>query len=132
MRCQGRVGGRDRDEDGFPPTKRPVRQFLAASVGKAVEWYDWCAYTFLATCIAAQVFPKSADNSLVPLPSTFAAFAVGFFTRPVGGLLMGAVADRHGRRAALTVTIQLVTPPPRKRGGFSLCLVGVATGRPGP
>ncbi|MFH9011540.1 MFS transporter [Streptomyces sp. NPDC017943] len=100
-----------------PPTKRPVRQLLAASVGNAVEWYDWYAYTFLATYIAGQVFPKDADSSLVPLLSTFAVFAVGFFMRPVGGLLMGAVADRHGRRAALTVTILLM-------GGSSL-LVGL-------
>ncbi|WP_353940234.1 MFS transporter [Streptomyces sp. HUAS MG91] len=95
----------------------PLRQLLAASVGNAVEWYDWYAYTFLATYIADQVFPKSADNSLVPLLSTFAVFAVGFFMRPVGGLLMGAVADRRGRRAALTVTILLM-------GGSSL-LVGI-------
>ncbi|MFC8867009.1 MFS transporter [Streptomyces sp. NPDC057148] len=100
-----------------PPTRRPVRQLLAASVGNAVEWYDWYAYTFLATYIADQVFPKSADNSLVPLLSTFAVFAVGFFMRPVGGLLMGAIADRRGRRAALTVTILLM-------GGSSL-LVGL-------
>ena len=53
----------------------------------------------------------------MPLLSTFAVFAVGFFMRPVGGLLMGAIADRHGRRAALTVTILLM-------GGSSL-LVGL-------
>ncbi|MBT2673103.1 MFS transporter [Streptomyces sp. SD31] len=100
-----------------PPAARPVRQLLAASVGNAVEWYDWYAYTFLATYIAAEVFPKSADNSLVPLLSTFAVFAVGFFMRPVGGLLMGAIADRRGRRSALTVTILLM-------GGSSL-LVGL-------
>ncbi|MFF3495426.1 MFS transporter [Streptomyces sp. NPDC002795] len=99
------------------PPAHPLRQLLAASVGNAVEWYDWYAYTFLATYIADQVFPKSADNSLVPLLSTFAVFAVGFFMRPVGGLLMGAVADRRGRRAALTVTILLM-------GGSSL-LVGL-------
>ncbi|MEU6118602.1 MFS transporter [Streptomyces sp. NPDC047117] len=100
--------------------RRPVsavRQLAAASVGNAVEWYDWYTYTFLATYIAAQIFPKSASNSLVPLLSTFAVFAVGFFMRPVGGLLMGAVADRRGRRAALTVTILLM-------GGSSL-LVGL-------
>ncbi|MGW6904288.1 MFS transporter [Streptomyces sp. NPDC054940] len=106
-----------KDPSPSPPTKRPVRQLLAASVGNAVEWYDWYAYTFLATYIAAEVFPKSADNSLVPLLSTFAVFAVGFFMRPVGGLLMGAIADRQGRRAALTVTILLM-------GGSSL-LVGL-------
>lgn len=59
-----------------PPSHRPVRQLLAASAGNAVEWYDWYAYTFLATYIAAEVFPKGADNSLVPLLSTFAVFAV--------------------------------------------------------
>ncbi|AKZ59388.1 Alpha-ketoglutarate permease [Streptomyces ambofaciens ATCC 23877] len=100
-----------------PPVRRPVRQLLAASVGNAVEWYDWYAYTFLATYIADQVFPQGAENSLVPLLSTFAVFAVGFFMRPVGGLVMGAIADRRGRRAALTVTILLM-------GGSSL-LVGL-------
>lgn len=98
-------------------TSRSARQLVAASVGNAVEWYDWYAYTFLATYIAAAVFPKGTGNSLVPLLSTFAVFAVGFFMRPVGGLLMGAVADRRGRRAALTVTILLM-------GGSSL-LVGL-------
>ncbi|UNS95157.1 MFS transporter [Streptomyces tubbatahanensis] len=116
-------GGRDAatgegaHADAVTPPARPVRQLFAASVGNAVEWYDWYTYTFLATYIASQIFPKSAANSLVPLLSTFAVFAVGFFMRPVGGLLMGAVADRSGRRAALTVTILLM-------GGSSL-LVGL-------
>ncbi|MEU3708815.1 MFS transporter [Streptomyces catenulae] len=89
-------------------TASPLRQLAAASVGNAVEWYDWYAYSFLAVYFADQVFPKDAGNSLVPLLSTFAVFAVGFFMRPVGGLLMGAVADRRGRRAALTLTILLM------------------------
>ncbi|MCM3265639.1 MULTISPECIES: MFS transporter [Streptomyces] len=92
-----------------PGTRRPVRQLLAASVGNAVEWYDWYAYTFLAAYIADAVFPKGTGDSLVPLLSTFAVFAVGFFMRPLGGLVMGAVADRRGRRAALTVTILLMS-----------------------
>ncbi|MGG2460257.1 MFS transporter [Streptomyces sp. RGM 3693] len=98
-------------EDGAPEGGRPpsqLRQLAAASVGNAVEWYDWYAYSFLAVYFADQVFPKGAGNSLVPLLSTFAVFAVGFFMRPVGGLLLGAVADRRGRRAALTLTILLM------------------------
>ncbi|WP_405746711.1 MFS transporter [Streptomyces sp. NBC_01525] len=115
-------GGPDSPTEGprvgvVTPPARPVRQLLAASVGNAVEWFDWYTYTFLATYIAAQIFPEDAANSLVPLLATFAVFAVGFFMRPVGGLLMGAVADRRGRRAALTVTILLM-------GGSSL-LVGL-------
>ncbi|MFJ4839938.1 MFS transporter [Streptomyces sp. NPDC088746] len=92
---------------GTPPGSS-ARQLAAASVGNAAEWYDWYAYSFLAVYIADQVFPRSASNSLVPLLATFAVFAVGFFMRPIGGLLMGAVADRHGRRAALTATILLM------------------------
>ncbi|NLU73262.1 MFS transporter [Streptomyces sp. HNM0575] len=94
---------------------RSGRQLLAASVGNAVEWYDWLAYTFLATFIADEIFPKGADDSLVPLLATFAVFAVGFFMRPIGGLLLGVIADRSGRRAALTATILLM-------GGSSLLL----------
>ncbi|MGW1375146.1 MFS transporter [Streptomyces sp. NPDC002446] len=97
----------DRTPEGARPPSRP-RQLAAASIGNAVEWYDWYAYSFLAVYFAEQVFPRGAGNSLVPLLSTFAVFAVGFFMRPVGGLLMGAVADRRGRRAALTLTILLM------------------------
>ncbi|AEW93228.1 MULTISPECIES: MFS transporter [Streptomycetaceae] len=102
------------------PARLPVRQLAAASVGNAVEWYDWYAYSFLAVYFAGQIFPKGAGNSLVPLLSTFAVFAVGFFMRPVGGLLMGAVADRLGRRAALSVTIVLM-------GGGSLLVAVTPT-----
>ncbi|MEU5299868.1 MFS transporter [Streptomyces noursei] len=97
----------DREPGGDRPPSR-LRQLAAASIGNAVEWYDWYAYSFLAVYFADQIFPKGAGNSLVPLLSTFAVFAVGFFMRPIGGLLMGAVADRRGRRAALTLTILLM------------------------
>ena len=77
-----------------------LKAIIGGSTGNLVEWYDWYAYTFLAAYIADAVFPKGTGDSLVPLLSTFAVFAVGFFMRPLGGLLMGAVADRRGRRAA--------------------------------
>ncbi|UQI46613.1 MFS transporter [Streptomyces sp. HU2014] len=96
--------------EGAPPSasRSSIRQLAAASVGNAAEWYDWYAYSFLAVYFADRVFPKGSGNSLVPLLSTFAVFAVGFFMRPVGGLLMGSIADRRGRRAALTATILLM------------------------
>ncbi|WP_373869551.1 MFS transporter [Sphaerisporangium rufum] len=85
-----------------------VRQLLAANVGNMVEWFDWYTYSFLAVYFATQVFPKGAGGSLVPLLSSFAVFAVGFFMRPLGGLLVGAFADRYGRKAAMTFTITLM------------------------
>ncbi|MFI6105989.1 MFS transporter [Streptomyces sp. NPDC051310] len=96
------------DEPVTRPPARGFRQLVAGAVGNVVEWYDWHVYTFLAVYIAAEIFPAHAGNPLVPLLATFAVFAVGFFARPVGGLLLGAVADRHGRRTALTTTVLLM------------------------
>lgn len=97
---------------GIPRSR--VRQLMAASVGNLVEWYDWYAYSFLTVFFAKQIFPATG-NALVPLLSSFAIFAVGFFMRPLGGLLVGAFADRFGRKAAMTFTILLM-------GGGSLLL----------
>ncbi|MFI7127510.1 MFS transporter [Nonomuraea sp. NPDC050153] len=90
---------------GIPKSR--VRQLMAASIGNVVEWYDWYAYTFLATYFSAQVFPKS-EGGLVALLSAYGVFAVGFFMRPLGGLLVGAFADRFGRKSAMTFTIVLM------------------------
>ncbi|MFC5826632.1 MFS transporter [Nonomuraea insulae] len=91
---------------GIPKSR--VRQLMAASIGNVVEWYDWYAYSALATIFSVQIFPTSAGNSLVPLLSAFVVFAVGFFMRPLGGLLVGAFADRYGRKSAMTFTIVLM------------------------
>jgi MHS family alpha-ketoglutarate permease-like MFS transporter len=78
---------------------------MAASVGNAVEWFDWYVYSMLAVYFAGQFFPATSEGSLVPLMSTLAVFAVGFFARPLGGLVLGMLADRYGRRSALSATI---------------------------
>lgn len=86
------------------PTNRG-RQLLAATVGNAVEWFDWYIYAILAAYFAGQFFPSDTEDSLVPLMSTLAIFAVGFLSRPIGGLVIGVLADRFGRRVTLTWTI---------------------------
>ncbi|MGP3958640.1 MFS transporter [Nonomuraea sp. 3N208] len=91
---------------GIPKSRS--RQLMAASIGNVVEWYDWYAYTFLAPYFSVQIFSEISDNSLVPLLGSFAVFAVGFFMRPLGGLLVGAFADRYGRKSAMTFTIVLM------------------------
>ncbi|MEV0617254.1 MFS transporter [Nonomuraea sp. NPDC050404] len=91
---------------GIPKSR--VRQLMAASIGNVVEWYDWYAYSALATFFSVQIFPPSADDPLLPLLSAFGIFAVGFFMRPLGGLLVGAFADRYGRKSAMTFTIILM------------------------
>ncbi len=81
---------------------RGPRQVVAASVGNAVEWYDWYLYTFLTPVFARVVFGGDEVSAVL---SSFAVFAVGFFLRPIGGLLIGSLADRWGRKNTLTLTI---------------------------
>ncbi|MFG1941887.1 MFS transporter [Nonomuraea sp. NPDC048826] len=90
---------------GIPRSR--LRQLVAASIGNVVEWYDWYAYSFLTVYFSQQVFPET-DNPFVPVLSAFGVFAVGFFMRPLGGLLVGAFADRFGRKTAMTFTIILM------------------------
>ncbi|WP_210414843.1 MFS transporter [Microlunatus elymi] len=89
--------------DVIPAQRRGARQILAAGIGNTAEWYDWYIYSFLTRYFAPQIFP--GDNALAQTLSSFAVFAVGFFLRPIGGLLIGALADRWGRRNTLTLTI---------------------------
>jgi MHS family alpha-ketoglutarate permease-like MFS transporter len=86
------------------PTQR--RALVAGSIGNAVEWVDWAVYSAFAPIFAGQFFP-SADPTAALL-STLAVFAVGFIMRPIGGAVLGAYADRHGRKKGLTLTISLM------------------------
>jgi MFS transporter, MHS family, proline/betaine transporter len=79
------------------------RQLMAASIGNVFEYYDLTVYAFLATILSKNFFPNK--NAVVSLLASFATFAVGYLARPVGGLIIGRIGDRHGRRTALLITI---------------------------
>ena len=83
------------------------RQILAAVIGNALEWYDFVVYGFLTVIISRLFFPS--DSEYASLLMAMATFGVGFFMRPVGGILIGLYADRKGRKAALQLIILLMT-----------------------
>ena len=83
------------------------RVISGASIGNAVEWYDFAIYGFLATSIAANFFP--AGNDTAALLKTFAIFAAAFVMRPLGGLVFGPLGDRVGRQRVLAVVILLMS-----------------------
>jgi MFS family permease len=90
------------------PTSAPrAKQIAAAVIGNALEWYDFVVFGFLTVIISRLFFPAESEYSSLLL--TTATFGVGFFTRPVGGILIGIYADRHGRKAALQLIIGLMT-----------------------
>ncbi len=85
----------------------PWKAVVGGSVGNLVEWYDWFVYSSFAVYFAASFFPEGDDTA--KLLNTAAIFAVGFFMRPLGGWLLGRYADRRGRKAALTLTVTLMS-----------------------
>jgi len=79
---------------------------LAASIGNALEWFDFVVYGFFALTISKLFFP--AGDQTLSLLLTFGTFGVTFFMRPLGAIVLGSYADRHGRKATLVLTIGLM------------------------
>ncbi|GAY14427.1 MFS transporter [Mycobacterium sp. shizuoka-1] len=86
-------------------TRRAIWNTIRGSSGNLVEWYDVYVYTVFATYFEGQFFDESEKNSTVYV---YAIFAITFVMRPVGSWFFGRFADRHGRRAALTVSVSLM------------------------
>src|SRR6185436_15285541 len=88
------------------PRQSAARTALAGVIGNILEWFDFGVYGFLASEIGSQFFPSS-DPTAQKLKA-FAVFAVGFIGRPIGGLVLGRVGDRIGRRSLMMVSIAVM------------------------
>ena len=83
-----------------------IRAILIGSSGNLVEWYDFYVYAAFSLYFAKAFFPDGDQTA--QLLSSAAVFAVGFLMRPVGAWLFGRMADRKGRRVALTASVLLM------------------------
>ncbi|MFB7600549.1 glycine betaine/L-proline transporter ProP [Streptomyces sp. NPDC056160] len=84
--------------------ERAVRRAVkAASLGNAMEWFDFGIYSYLAVTIGHVFFPSG--NATVELLSSFATFAVSFLVRPLGGMVFGPMGDKIGRKTVLAMTM---------------------------
>lgn len=98
----------DSDPQRAAHTGKMPRGVIAATVaGNALEFYDFVTYAFFAVYIGRAFFPASTPTGSLLL--SVAVFGVGFFARPIGGVLIGAFADRAGRKPAMLLTIALIT-----------------------
>lgn len=88
-------------------TLRISRPTVASTVGTALEWYDFSLYGTAAALVLPKVFFPQGDDTAATLAS-FGTFAVGFFARPVGGVVIGVLGDRLGRRTMLFSTLVLM------------------------
>ena len=101
-----------------PRPQSARRTVLAGLIGNTLEWFDFAVYGYFASEIGGQFFPQSSPTAQLLL--AFAVFALGFMARPLGGLVLGVVGDRIGRRALMMLSISLM-------GGATL-LIGLLPG----
>jgi MHS family proline/betaine transporter-like MFS transporter len=83
-----------------------TRVIVAASLGNALEWFDFLVYGYFAVTISKVFFPSV--NETASLLATLGTFSVSFLVRPIGAILIGAYTDRAGRKAGLTLSILLM------------------------
>src|ERR1700761_5142583 len=89
------------------PTRRQSRKAIyAATIGNVMEGYDFGIFGYLAGSLALNFFPK--DDPRTSLLNTFLIFGVGLVFRPLGGIVIGRMGDRRGRKPALVLTILLM------------------------
>jgi MFS transporter, MHS family, alpha-ketoglutarate permease len=113
--------------------RRRIKAIFIGSVGNLVEWYDFYAYAAFALYFAPAFFPNA--DPVVQQLNAAVLFAAGFIVRPLGGWMFGYLADHHGRRGALMLSVALmcfgslmiaVTPTYASIGIMAPVLLGVA------
>lgn len=89
-------------------TKRsvPARHVAAVVLGNALEFYDFITYAFFAVYIGRTFFPST--SAAASLLASLGTFGVGFVTRPIGGLVIGTLGDRRGRKPAMILSFSLM------------------------
>lgn len=87
--------------------KNITRLIVATSIGNALEWYDITVYGYFAAYLSKAFFPNSDPTISILL--TFGTFGLSYFIRPIGGVVLGAYADRCGRKASLMISIVMMT-----------------------
>ncbi|MDQ0689341.1 MFS transporter [Arthrobacter sp. W4I7] len=94
----------------------PKKAAMSGWIGSALEYYDFALYSLAATLIFPAIFFPS-ENKTVAIIASLATYAVGYVSRPVGAVVLGAYGDRHGRKKVLVFAMLLM--------GFATFAVGL-------
>jgi MFS transporter, MHS family, shikimate and dehydroshikimate transport protein len=92
------------------PARNMRRLILACTIGTVVEWYDFFLYGLIAPLVFDHLFFPTLD----PVAGTiavYATFAVGFASRPLGGIVFGHFGDKIGRKSVMLITLLLMGLP---------------------
>jgi MFS transporter, MHS family, shikimate and dehydroshikimate transport protein len=93
-----------------------ARVVLASFIGTAIEWYDFFLYGTAAALVFSELFFPKLDHA-AGLMATYSTYAIGFFARPIGGIVFGHYGDRLGRKSTLIVSLMMM--------GLATFLIGV-------
>lgn len=111
---------RNRDSAATEPERDDILKVaFASAIGTTVEWYDFFIYGTAAALIFNEQFFPTVDPLMGTL-AAFATFGVGFFARPVGGVVFGHYGDRIGRKSMLVLSLMIM--------GVATVLVGLLPG----
>ncbi|WP_255453807.1 MFS transporter [Parapedobacter sp. SGR-10] len=89
------------------PSYLTSKAILGGSLANLLVWYDWYIYAAFAIYFSASFFPHGSQT--VQLLQTAGIFALGFFMRPIGGMVLGSFADRFGRRKSMLLSVLLMS-----------------------
>jgi MFS transporter, MHS family, proline/betaine transporter len=86
------------------------RKLLAAGIsGNLLEWFDFAVYGYFAVTIGKLFFPK--EDPVAQVLAAFGIFAIGFLMRPIGGIVLGHIGDKHGRHTAMLISVGAMAIP---------------------
>lgn len=98
------------EADFSPAELKQARKSVAGSaIGNAIEWFDYGIYGYLIVYISQHFFTFGADGGSMPRILAFSTFAISFLVRPLGGMVLGPLGDRIGRRKVLIFTIVMIS-----------------------
>lgn len=93
----------------MPVSTNDRRNLIAGAIGNAIEFYDFIVYAYLAHYFASHFFPS--DEPVTALIASYGGFAAGMLMRPLGGVLIGSIGDKIGRKMALQISVLMISLP---------------------
>src|SRR4051794_22806807 len=108
MKCMNARRSPD-DPGGRSDDKSPMRRRVVAAsvVGSALEWYDYALYGLASALVFNKLFFPTLGSNLGTIASV-ATFAVGFVARPIGGVVLGNLGDKRGRKFVMVTTLLMM------------------------
>ena len=97
----------DKNQINVIDGKEAKKTVVATGIGNAMEWFDFGVYAYTTAYIGANFF-SPVQNPQIQQILTFAALAIAFLLRPIGGIVFGIIGDKYGRKVVLTTTIILM------------------------